>query len=126
MGASQAPDDSRRSATPLSGARRQSFKPRAEKTRRGNEEVLLDEQRKNERAACRRRVAASNGIAADQTETPARVWSCCTAIGGMLRNRAISRAFRARRRSPRTLQSSIHFQWLLAPRPPRRRSLRIA
>src|SRR5438046_10025197 len=40
-GASQAPDDSRRSATPSIGVAKPKCKTRAQKTRRGNEEVLL-------------------------------------------------------------------------------------
>src|SRR5437764_11801765 len=40
-GASQAPDDSRRSATPSIGVSEAKNKTRARKTRRGNEEVLL-------------------------------------------------------------------------------------
>src|SRR5437763_7610523 len=40
-GASQAPDDSRRSATPSLGCVKRQSKTRAQKTRRGNEEVLL-------------------------------------------------------------------------------------
>src|SRR5258706_3055503 len=38
-GASQAPDDSRRSATPRSGEAKRQSKTRAQKTRRGNEET---------------------------------------------------------------------------------------
>src|SRR5260370_40513272 len=41
-GASQAPDDSRRSATPLSGDAKRQSKTRAQKTRRGNEGSCLE------------------------------------------------------------------------------------
>src|SRR5207247_3850433 len=40
-GASQAPDDSRRSANPSIGVAKPKCKTRAQKTRRGNEEVVL-------------------------------------------------------------------------------------